>query len=733
MKHKSILSLLIFLLGFGATTTSCEDMLTPDMDRYAENFSGTDTVYFYLGIVRNLQDMVEQNELLGDMRSDLVATTEYSSDSVANIINYKHDADGENKLLNRAAYYKVINQCNFYLAKVDTNAVKNNIYYMRKEYAQVVAIRAWTYLQLVQTYGRVPFITRPVDNANTGWETNPEAWATADNLVDLLKDDLEKAKTFQHIYGSPNYGNYETGNVSVPSSFVCFQTDLVLGDLYLLRGKDKSDYVEAAKNYYYTLKEVMGRDKRAFVKTNTGAAYFNKYTFGDKDSYSANIRHFVSNGLSATSVTNTENITVIPSAANSSFGRTLTRVQQIYGFDPHSTTSTNTEDTSDGQQTTQSGQISLELNYRSRQIAPSEAYLNLCGSQIYSQTEVQSNEFKKIDYYDGVGDARMHATCPLFQTKDNGKARFITKYATVSSVQMSGETYNIPQFRYFHSIYRLKQVYLRYAEALNRAGYPRHAFMILRDGINIDKMPTLNDSVRYDDAQGTKQLVYYLDSAKYYNAADYVGVDELRRAQAEPEYAQFMDFSSNMWANDGIHEQGCGITSKYDTLYCYDVTVAQRIEDEARRAGALTPEVAAKVRSLRAAVRADEAGEEGGEGEGEVPDEPNRDEYIELDPVEPLEADPLEINAVETLIADECALETAFEGGRMFDLIRFARHKDYDTSGKFNTNYGTEWLAWKIARRAQKLAPYENPAQYDGGLYSTLLNADNWYIANPVY
>ena len=37
-------------------------MLTPDMDRYSEGFSGKDTVYFYLGILRNVQDMVEQND-----------------------------------------------------------------------------------------------------------------------------------------------------------------------------------------------------------------------------------------------------------------------------------------------------------------------------------------------------------------------------------------------------------------------------------------------------------------------------------------------------------------------------------------------------------------------------------------------------------------------------------------------------------------------------------------------
>lgn len=723
MKYKSILSLFIFLLGFGVSTTSCEDMLTPDMDRYSENFSGNDTVYFYLGILRNVQDMVEQNELLGDLRSDLVTTTSYSSDSIADIINYQKLQDGENGLLNRAAYYKVINQCNFYLAKVDTNAVKNNIYYMRKEYAQVVAIRAWTYLQLVQTYGRVPFITKPVDNANTGWENNPETWATPDNLVDLLKDELEKAKTFEHTLGAPNYGSFNTGNITIDSKYMRFYNDLVLGDLYLLRGKDRADFVAAAKNYYYFLKE----KAKSGISVLDTPARFNEFSMGGKDYYSPSISSWISAGLQATSLSSYENITIIPSAANSSFGKVLSREAQIYGFDIHSTNSTTGGDDNATDATT-SGNISVKPNLRSRQIAPSEAYLNLCAAQYYTNSVFTSaSELPtEVEYYEGVGDARMHATAPIFQTTD-GKERYIVKNTPVTSVSMDGQA-NVASFKYYKSLYRLSQVYLRYAEAINRAGYPRTAFAILRDGINFNNMPKLLEDKVYDDENQTWHYTYDLDSVKTAYGINYIGADELYRAQNEPEYANFIDFSTNIWNNKSIHGLGCGTSTVADTLYdfeCAEGIVRQRIQQEQALANALglslseTPDTPAEEVQPQSRANDDEEGEE---------TEPDRSGYEEGEPARvPAEVDMNEVLAVESLIADELALQTAYEGTRMFDLIRIARHRD--AAGQF----GTQWLAWKVARRNELLKPYEVPTQYNATLYNLLVNPENWYIANPQY
>ena len=67
---------------FGAS--SCSDMLTPDLERYAEK-NGTDTIYSYLGILKSVQNIAERNVILGETRGDLVATTEYTSDSILKI------------------------------------------------------------------------------------------------------------------------------------------------------------------------------------------------------------------------------------------------------------------------------------------------------------------------------------------------------------------------------------------------------------------------------------------------------------------------------------------------------------------------------------------------------------------------------------------------------------------------------------------------------------------------
>ena len=706
MKNKSIISLLVFLMSFGLATTSCEDMLTPDMDRNVENFTGRDTVNFYLGILSNVQEMIENNVILGEVRGDLCEPTDYVSDTISAVANFIPTEDAENGLLNRAAYYKVINQCNYYLARVDTMAQKNNIYYMRKEYAQVQAIRAWTYMQLVQNYGTVPFITRPVESAGTGWESNsPEGTVNADNLLDkLLENNLMRAYEYERTLGLPNYGTFKTGAVDIPHKLTLFPTALVLGDLYLLRGASTSDYERAAAFYYDYLED-------AGTITNGNAGFRVSYN-GEDEIYTPN-----ENGdwVMPTLNYNGDLITLVPSAANASIGKTLTRVAQIYGFDPHSSTSS-TDQGDAG--IALSGQISVQVNYKNRQIAPTPSYINLCQNQIYALQESEN----KIEYPANLGDCRIDGTIK-YMREDGQRRAFIQKFcprAMSSESYLSGFT-----FRYNMPVYRKRQIYLRFAEAINRAGFPRHAFAILRNGLQAKKMPAIRyDSVQYDDVNKTFKKVPYLRIVA--DGTGYIGIDEMRRALDHPDFLDFTDDAK--WNSQGIHAFGTGEHNDLDTLYTYDRIVGERMAQEALRAGA--PAEAAQ--RLRYSLLEESNTPTTGEGEGQ-PTEPDRSDYTELPADDPQVPTDLaqQINAVETLIADEMALETAYEGWRYYDLMRIARHKNADNWGAGVS--GTQWMAWLISRRSLDLKPYENPTQYDATLFGKLSDPNNWFLQSPIY
>ena len=750
MKKKSIISLFAFLLGFGVTTTSCEDMLTPDMDRYAEGFTGRDTVNFYLGILANVQGVIENNVILGEVRSDLASPTKYVSDTLNKVANFQQVPDAENGLVNRAAYYKVINQCNFYLAKADTMAMKNNIYYMRKEFAQVQFIRAWTYMQLVQLYGEVPFITEPVDNAGTGWEKDPSMGGkprvNADNLLEMLqKDGLETAYLYEKTLGYPNYGTFNNGAISIPHRQTLFPGDLVMADLYLLRGRDKADFANAAGYYYTYLK-----NNKLTVKASH-AASFTKETKGDDEYYHPNGNGWADKVVSLN--VGDGAISLIPSAANSSIGKTLTRVQQVYGFDPRSSNQT----AGDG---AVSGNISITANYKNRQIAPAFGYKNLCKSQIVAKPEISNGTEIDVEYPENLGDCRIDGTFKYVKTLDmlsndseGGRIPFIQKFG----IRKSNQEANLSafEFRYALPVYRVNQIYLRYAEAINRAGYPRFAFAVLRNGLSHENVPELRtDSVSHDDdnkisytnipyAGPVADGNYCISKYELMNAAE-----EIAPATGE----RFLDFSESYWNNSGVHGLGCGKFTDMDSLFTYDLRVLGIGYDKLNKLpeGINKEDLLSRIQQenlrVNGAVATSHIGLLGGE-EGEEGDsiEIDRTDYtiinvadsLALDPNHPAvpekykteapENETAQKNAVETLIADEMALETAYEGWRYFDLYRIARHKNFDAA-----DYGTQWFAWLVARRDADLKYYQNPTEKGNGeLFERLSNMNNWYLANP--
>ena len=167
---------------------------------------------------------------------------------------------------------------------------------------------------------------------------------------------------------------------------------------------------------------------------------------------------------------------------------------------------------------------------------------------------------------------------------------------------------------------------------------------------------------------------------------------------ATKNYLDFADSKFNTSATYviGIHGHGCGETRGYrDTVYSYDVCVAKKI----------------------AAARADKDGQTS-EWETALVDSLTKVGIDNAVAAGTITSDEV-TTAVEDLIIDELALETAFEGNRYYDLLRFANHKG-------NGSIDNEWLAKKIASRG-----YAPRSGYDAALYGRLVGGTRWYLPLP--
>jgi hypothetical protein len=687
MKKYSILSLSLALLA-GVLTTSCEDMLTVDTgDKSYGN--ANDTLYSYLGIMRCMQDVAERQVILGEIRGDLVSPTVYTTDTLYAISNFDKPEDASCSMLQISDYYNIINNCNFYIANADTSAIKSNIKYMIPEYAQVQSIRAWAYLQLVKNYGSVPFITKPVNSLGVVKDFDYNAnQATKDNLVDLLlAEGLEKYVDTKY----PSYGNWENGSVSISSRLCFIPVRLVLGDLYLLRGASEGDYRTAAKYYYDYLRTTLSAVTPQYVSATRSRVSEDGFSYNKLNGFGEYAKTYVYTPSAVT--TNGYNygnevISLIPGSANKGFGTMLTRVADIFGYTPTSSQNTSVGETEEGEEeVSTSGAISVRPNYR-RQYAPSLAYEGVNEAQTYVHYEVSGVEPLRIDYE--CGDARFSASV--------GKVTYEGEAYNLCGKASSGST-----FYYTIPIYRKTLVWLRLAEAINRAGYPEFAFAILKDGLNRNNLPVIETrTVKKPvvdpetgeptlDPETGKEITVSVDERYVkYNAAEalYYVTDTLQ-LQA---FNSFLDFTDDIWnTNFGIHARGCGYGSwagEYRTtnltgtrdsvVYAYDKLLLKQGVDL-------------------------------------------KDANVSKNDI---------INAVENVIVDELALETAFEGNRFTDLVRIAEHKN---AAGYN---GTEWLADKIACRGMKVDkndPTNVKGERDEVLYGKLLDLSNWYLDKPVW
>ena len=406
--------------------TSCEDFLNTESSYFSDSTldNPSDTLYSVVGIINKLQSLSDRTILLGELRGDLSDVTDGANSDLLEIAMF--NVSDNNQYNAPHDYYAVINNCNYYLANVDTEMKNNrNEYVFRKEYAVVKAYRAWTYLQLALNYGKVPLVTEPILTQEQADRDYPKMGI--EDICQYFIEDLQGLETI----GVPGYGTIR----NTDSRLFYFPIYVLLGDLHLWAG----NYKEAAMNYYSYLNTRNG--------ANVGAPINMISSMWSADDLQWKMKSLRSQGATETYSAATELVTMFP-------GDSIPSENQYSRLNDYFNSNQN--------------------NNNKVSITASQKLRDLSAAQVYCHMTSASNIIYPPATLEGLdrGDLRLTTNFTEIQRANST--------VSLSNKLVTNEKHTSRNVR----LYRRTMVYLRMAEALNRAGYPRFAFHILSTGVN---------------------------------------------------------------------------------------------------------------------------------------------------------------------------------------------------------------------------------------------------------
>ena len=632
---------LIFLLSL----TSCSDMLETDNDSMVSNPElkvKTDSVFYALGIAQAMQQVADQYFYIGELRGELVTVDEATTDkNLKELANYSAGMD--NAYDSSYVFYKVINNCNYYLAHRDSTLKIGSTNVAIDEYIAVAAWRAWAYLQLARIYCgnaeglTIPFYTEPLTSISQieAKAADPACQKNLSQIVDALAPELEQLlrsypntrippfSTSEFPIGSTNWGV----NKSFNPEKIFVPVQVILGDMYLETGK----YQEAAIKYAdylckFGVVPALCGSTRNLDEENYPDDYsdiFNKTS----DAYPMIFDY---------SPSPRDVLTYIPMAVNSLNGKTTT-IPLSFGYDYYSINNSSTCPRVDN-----------------IQIQPSKRFYELTDSaDFYYYPKSYSGQTENTSYPTEVkkykaGDGRASVT---YDDHKIDNAILYRNPADTSKVYV-GKVRHANIY-----LYRISTVYLHLAEALNAMGYTDAAFAILKNGIStyledLVKKPTLNadgtskiEPYKYMSQESVNMLGTTLPflSAQYrevFNANVVCGI----HAHGSCTY----NSKENELAQSAKGSRATALGSQMNNLYLPDVIIGEKMKEIAKKYGVSV---------------------------GKTKED--------------------SIAAMQDILCDEYAKEFAFEGRRFYDLQRLARH--FNEKGTWGADFGSRWFAEKLS------------------------------------
>ncbi|MBR1547197.1 MAG: RagB/SusD family nutrient uptake outer membrane protein [Prevotella sp.] len=441
-----------YILAVALLLTSCSDMLETDSELVEFEKDNTlnhptDSVYSVLGIINRMQAIADRTVLLGEARADLVTATDAASADLKRLAAF--DMSQENKYNQVSDYYAVINNCNYYLAHIDTAMQRRGRNLFIYEFAAVKAFRAWTYLELVKAYGNVPLVLSPVMTEQQAREAMNQTRVGITDICSYFIDDLAPLA----LIDLPQFGPID----GMDSQRFFIPMRVLLGDLCLWAGR----YEESARWYNSYLND---RDHPVAMNYSnrirwTSITDYNTYSDG----------YYTQSSL--------EVLSYIPMESRV-FDGVVSDLPNIFS--------------------------STRENFYYCQLTPSQAMRRLSADQIYCmqyKTETRTDTIypPRSGFANEimVGDLRLCSNFSLTSLRGQDPySEYSSVYQYISKVESSRIT-----------TCRNTLVWLHYAEALNRAGYPQSAMTVLKYGLC------------------QENIINHVDSIERAQAADLISLD----------------------------------------------------------------------------------------------------------------------------------------------------------------------------------------------------------------
>lgn len=447
---------LLATISLLAGMTACEDALDTTSESYVfdRNHSlsaANDSLYSAMGILSRLQTLGEKYVTYGELRGDLVivpATAPLAYQCISSFEPLEaEDASGMKR-----DFYSVVNNCNIALSRMDTTVTEHGLQVMMPEYAAIRTMRDWTLLQLGLAYGEASFTEAPILEVKAA--ENKYQSVGLDELVKKLIADLEPIAA----HDTPNYGNID----GFSSKLFFIKPALLLGDLYLYNG----DYQQAAAMYYKVIKD------EGYVVSVDNANH-----------WTTSVRNESVDGHSNTYTS--EAVTILPYASDAKKYHPDI-VNLTYNITPTFVPAT-----------WFMNEMSASQHYHIDRLGITNisGYLegDLRGSMVDRNGVVAPSAFGEVK----TGSEA--SSCLITKFMHNG-----TEYSSVvnpNNPLMEKGTVICRSI----ALYRIPHIYLRYAEAVNRAGKPSLAFAVLKYGLRGE---VLDDETKVDPEELADQAAW---------------------------------------------------------------------------------------------------------------------------------------------------------------------------------------------------------------------------------